>query len=434
VAYAGAAAVVTIPAFANLALTPKPDVMAALLALIAASSLVRSLRAPHPRVLGIAVSATLLAGVCKLTVLPYLVALWAAYLAVVLLRRRRATVTQMFRWAFLVPVVAALLVAVGFTARTVLLAGMPTIAPEALVSIWQMLGFSLRPPVETIQWTFSQQWSEVPALAARILFRPSDLDHMVITWIGNWWLWVAILGVTGAGWKMLKTSKWLLVTPAVTGVALVLGIGYLSPGGDGNYLLVPVALGAVLAIAMMVAAFRTRRLVTRVLMVVLMCTAGAQFAYSFANAEWSPPGTRPLDLDFTRSIIDTPAWRTRNLANYGLAQVNEYLARRGRTFGVVGITAPEPAGNLLETRYESLREIQWVRPDDFTDSERLRTLFRGVRANALLLPISEQVIRDTLDDPQHADALVRFSTECHAPPVVSTPAYRLFLIDPEGSC
>ena len=49
-----------------------------------------------------------------------------------------------------------------------------------------------------LHWAQAQDWSDLPALCADWLFRPQRLPHVVITWVGNVWAWLALLAAVAA--------------------------------------------------------------------------------------------------------------------------------------------------------------------------------------------------------------------------------------------
>src|SRR5690606_33957268 len=135
-----------------------------------------------------------LACLAKLTAIPYVGVLVLATVAAAWHARADACIGgrdgRETRLA-LIAAAGALVVAGFVTARTWLLAGMPTVGPDPLFKLWTAFGLGLAPPVGTLQWTRPQDWSDVPALLLDWWFRPQRLPHVVISWIGNGWLWCA---------------------------------------------------------------------------------------------------------------------------------------------------------------------------------------------------------------------------------------------------
>jgi len=190
----GAATLITIPAFSNMALAAKPDLFAAMLLLGAALATWSVGSGSDVRQLGWAFALVLLAACSKINTAPYGAAIVFAGVVGAWFRMRDVSTAGVPApdpvfppgAGFLVAALSAPL-AVLVTARTWLLAGVPTIGPEQLVAIWQALGMPIRPPAGTLAWTAPADWAGVPRLIVDYLFRPDTLPHIVITWIGNVW-------------------------------------------------------------------------------------------------------------------------------------------------------------------------------------------------------------------------------------------------------
>jgi len=193
----GAALCVSVPAICNSAsVEAKPDTFAFLLILLSLLSAVQHAKDGLPSRLIWFVTFGLLATQAKLTAIPYVAALSLA-VAVNVRSVRAAQLAPIERPRELrfaaVTLALAIVVSSFVTLRTWLLTGMPTIGPDALVTLWRSLGLSLSEPVGTLNWTRSQIWSDVPSLLVDELFRPQVLPHIVISWIGNGWLLLALV-------------------------------------------------------------------------------------------------------------------------------------------------------------------------------------------------------------------------------------------------
>lgn len=386
------AVIATLPALANSALSPSPDVISVLFVLIAADA---ALAFVETRGVGAAawmLACGTLACLAKLTAIPY-VALLVLASSVAAWRRRGmieedlAQTGHERRIASLV-LVASVLVAIFVIARTWLLAGLPTIGPDPLFRLWTALGLELAPPAGTLNWTRPQDWSDVPALLVDWLFRPQRLPHIITSWTGNVWLWCALLALLAAPLAHQEIRRgplhWPLVALMATGAALAIGMRYHVRGSDGNYFL-----AALLPAILVSATALLRRLVNapRVFAAALACLpAFALFhaSYSFVSAGWWP-GTRSFDLDLTRSWHDTRSLRWRKLQSAGLAQIGAYLKQQPGLARAVGYAA-EPDSFWLPARFEHIATISFSRPEYAYDPQRFLGFLAEQSIHYLILP------------------------------------------------
>ncbi len=193
---AGAALAVTLPAAANIALEAKPDVLAAFLLLLAWIHAMEFASTRSRDALLWLAALLLLATQAKLTAIPYAASL-ALATAMTALRTPSAphkTSAADLRAAMLACALICF-VACCATARTLLLAGMPTIGPDPLVRLWHGAGFALSFPVGTLRWAYPAVWNDIPSLLADLLFAPQRLSIIAITWTGNVWLWLASIAL-----------------------------------------------------------------------------------------------------------------------------------------------------------------------------------------------------------------------------------------------
>jgi hypothetical protein len=331
----GAALCISVPAICNQASAEaKPDTLALLLVLLALLNAVRHVEERTTSRLIWFATFGLLATQAKLTAIPYVVALTLA-LALSLRRSRNArpvvAIERPLEVRFATVALAlAIIVSFFVTARTFVLTGMPTIGPDALVTLWRSLGLSLSEPVGTLNWTRSQDWSDVPSLVVDELFRPQVLPHIVISWIGNGWLLLAAVALTGrviARGPLLppRTSRFGAVL-AATGIALLLGIRYSDRGSDGNYFGVAIVAAYVFTFATAMQIVVGRRAL-RIAMLTSLCLILAfQAAYSFTSGAWTS-GTLAFDADLTRGLQSQRRNRRLAFESAGLAQIAESLGQ-----------------------------------------------------------------------------------------------------------
>jgi hypothetical protein len=351
-ALGGSVAIWTIPAFANSALDAKPDVFTALL-VVAMVWFAWGVRAGRRADFCWLLACAALAVSSKLVAIPYVAAAGLASLFALFAARHDAVPTP--RRAAVVVLASSTLVAVLACVRTWLVSGMPTIGPDPLVALWQAMGMSALPWVGTLEWTRPQVWSDLPAIAVGWLAYPSLFSHLQISWPGNIWLFLPLAALMLARRRVQSAAPTalLLAVPAM-GLALLMLVAFTNRGGDGNYFIAPVVLASVVGLAMAARACGDAAQV-RALHLALALFTTLHFAYGFVSASWSV-GTRPWDLDFTRSNRDSPDERSARLASEHLAGVEKTLRDLGSRMRLTGYVA-SGAGFWLPARYEDLTEI-----------------------------------------------------------------------------
>lgn len=431
-ALALAPAATSIPALANLSLAPKPDLLAGFLVLFATWCAWRFVRAGRigDAVLGFA--ATGLAVSAKLIALPYVGVLGLAAIAATVVRARSGgtfAAAGVREWSVLA---VAVVVGVALTARTWLLAGVPTVGPDSLLALWQALGLSLTEPVGTLRWTHPQDWTDVPTLVVDLLLAPAGLPHQIITWSGNVWLWLALsaaaIALATGTRRVLPPQLTALAVPLIaTGVMLAIGVRYHVRGGDGNYLIAPLLVAMVLFGAAAGRAVRSSGLLRRALTAAALAFALFHAGYSFTNAAWGTPGTRAFDLDFTRSPLDTKALRAKTLRDAGLEPVAERLRALPPGTRVVGYTAPG-AGFWLPARYEGIETISYARPEYLESAAAFTRFLALARIDFVLLPRDRADTDHAPPDPVHASVIDAMNALERDPRVRvhDTPRFRLF--------
>lgn len=382
------AAIATLPALAAVALHPKPDAMSVLFALVAVDGALAFARTRQRAALYWTAAAAVLACLAKLTAIPFmgvlvLGCLWHAWRT-----RTRAPLPDTTISAAIAAfaLLGALVLAIFVTARTYLLAGMPTIGPDPLFRLWRALGMTLRDPVGTLQWTWPQNWAGVPALLLDGVFRPWTMPHIVITWLGNLWLWFVVLAAAAGrvGRRVAGSERpvWPLAIMAATAFVLATAIGYRERGGDGNYFLAGLVPGILLAAH--VAFARNTDTVRKAMLACLPAFALFQATYSFVSAGWAP-GTRAFDLALTRNWHDSRRQRWDILRNAGLERIGVHLKEAAAGTRIVGCV-DEPADFWLPTRFEGLLVISYSRPE-FVDTEAgFERFLRDQRIDGLILP------------------------------------------------
>jgi len=383
------ALVATLPALANSALGPKPDVISVLFVLLAADAALRWSRSRAHAHGAWMLGAGLLACLAKLTAIPFVgmlvlasaISAWCNRADAPLLQHERGATRLALAW-----LAGTLVLAAFVTARTLVLAGVPTILQ---VDVWQRLGLTLSAPAATLHWARPADWTGVPSLAFDWLFRPQRLEHIVISWGGNVWAWCALLALVSVPFARLTAShhgysRVPLFALIGTGTVLAIGVRYLVRGGDGNYFL-PALLPAILVSAG--AAFTRLVPARRAFAAALACLPAFvvfQSAYAFASAAWHP-GTRAFDLDLARTWHTMRRQRRAVLDAAGLARIGDYLRNAPGQPRAVGY-AQEPASFWLPARFEYLLSIGYGRDEYVDDPQRFLCFLRDQRIDYLVLP------------------------------------------------
>ncbi len=390
--------IATLPALANLAADPKPDVPATLFVLLAALFGLAWLRTRHWTALMWMASATALACSIKMAAIPY-----AGFMALTTLiaglcgalapvdTARLAPPSAPERRLATVALLLVLVTALFVLTRTFVLAGLPTIGPDPLFKLWLALGLELREPAGTLAWTQVQDWREVPALIVDWLLRPQRMPHVVVSWTGNAWLWMGLLALVAAGRGLRRIPKapapWPLLGLIAIGLVLALGNRYLVRGGDGNYFLYALLPATILAGG---AVFGRLASAPRAFAVVLACLpafAAFQAGYSFVSAAWTP-GTRAFDLEFGQSWRDLRRARNRELEWAGLTGIAAYLREADGSPRVIG-SVESQAMNWLPARFEDVATISFSHPDYVTTDTGLRRFVDRQRIDYLIAPLPD---------------------------------------------
>jgi hypothetical protein len=361
------ALVVTVPAIANSALSPKPDLLLAWALLFACIEAATFAREGRASAFAWTITGFALAFASKLSAPPYIVAIFAALVAFWWRNGRPRGIDAATERRFAFAIAAGALVVSGFvTARTWLLAGVPLIGPEPLLHLFAEFGLTLKPPVGLLLGGPPLDWRDLPALVVDQLFRPQVLGHMVISWIGNVWLYLFALALAA---KLLVRKSAdethervppVLIVVLLTGLALLLFYRNLERGGDGNYFVLPIAIaiavGGHAALQSLPSGMPSRLLLATLPLFVIF-----QAAYSFVSAGWAT-GTRAFDLDLSRSVRDLRHDNARLFKADGIAYIADYLRAVPGTARAVGYVEDRSAFRLPAT-FETLNFYEYWRPE-----------------------------------------------------------------------
>ncbi|UTF59704.1 glycosyltransferase family 39 protein [Gilvimarinus sp. DA14] len=361
----------TLPAWANTALQMKSDVICTAMLLSMVLCLANWFAERQLSYLLYASAAAALAVSSKYTAIPFVgvtflfVVLEALIFRGYLTQRMGASAIRPAALAFSVCLLAALVLLV----RTWYLSGAPTVGPDPLLAIWRLLGFSLDEPVGTLNWTRPQVWSDVPRLFYEWFFAPSHMPKIRITWQGNYWLLFLLFGCLlvllngGSPLQHQRTQlRNLIFVLCLVGLLVAILWRYHSRGGDGNYYMFPLALVTCLAVKLIGRGLALRSGLAFVVLLSVFAFGAFQGTQSFIAAAWSKPGTRVLDMDFSRSPEEDGFWRQRLLKRMGIAGIAAELRGLPPQTRVVALGFEKDAV-LLPVPTEDLMAIVYSRPE-----------------------------------------------------------------------
>ncbi len=392
----------TLAAIANSTLSLKNDIACAFFLAMMCVQLFAWLDRRSLNALCYAAACAALACSTKLTAIPYVGVAVLFVLGDLLLWRNRlphaavlssTTDAESAASARFVALLAAV-VAAAFVARTWLLAGVPTIGPDAILAVWHAIGWRISEPAGTLQWTSPQVWSEVPRLLHDWLLAPSTMRTMPVSWTGNIWLVLALLGAAAAalGFRRAEphSSRWnkaLLPAMALTGLALAVAWRYHSRGSDGNYFILPVALATCLGLSAIASRVHDDHALRTALAVALLATGLTHAIHSFISAGWSPPGTRTFDVVLDQSPWQPGKWRNDTLRRIGLTGIASHLEGRPASERGIAFGKDDQQGHvMLPIAMEEIRSIGFSRPEYLRDGASLISFMHTWNIDHLLLP------------------------------------------------
>jgi hypothetical protein len=400
---AAGALAMTLPAVTNIAVSAKGDAFSAWLLLTGVYALLRLRRAGTPRWLWLGLSACGLSLLCRLSNLPY-----AAMLVVLLVLAGvakgtwRVAFKEASAWLFAATVALAALV----TLRTWAVAGVPLIAPNAIVELEQRAGLTLAYPIALLPG--GEGLPTLPVLPGlwQFLFAPATLPHVLITWTGNVWAWLPLAALI-LGARVRPTARdWPLLAIGLLFFPVLFGYRHPVPGGDGNYFILPIlvllAWGMVRAASGRLSHGRSSRFLVGICLAFALVGA----AISFVTGTWGP-GTRPLDIGHTRGPNELALRGDREIARArlgGVAHFFEGMPRGTRVAGIPDASADigVPAEWFLPVRYEPLDAFAWQQPALVRDGAAMADFLRRTRVAYVVLPVRpgkspvSPIVRDAL--------------------------------------
>ena len=368
--YMAALFVITVPAWANSSLQVKSDVICVFFLLVMLLTLNNWFSERKLSGLLCAMAAASLAVSCKYTAIPFVFVGFLFVLIEFFVRAKSSPEASgdPLRRGALVVFCLAVCVALIFLFRTWLLTGVPTIGPDPLLEVWRWLGFTEQEPAGTLNWTRPQIWSEVPRLFYEWLFAPNYMNHIRISWQGNFWFLFAMMGLLAATFGMKSrlaggssSLRYLMLVSSLLGVLIAVAWRYHSRGGDGNYYMYPLAVVTCLSLASVAGRLGHSRCFQRVAVVSVLMFSAFHAEQSFIVASWSKPGTRVMDMNFSGQPFEGGVWRSSLLRRSGLEEIGEYLESKPADTRVVAYGFVDEHVALLPVPTENLQPIIYAR-------------------------------------------------------------------------
>ncbi|QWT18695.1 hypothetical protein KPL74_13190 [Bacillus sp. NP157] len=393
-AWGGALFATCIPAVAASAATPKGEVLAAwlcLMALLAAMRLPRATGRDAATWLAAGLVAALLAPLARLTVLPYAAAIFVfvAWQAV------RQHLRPTLRRTWLVYTTGLLVVALVCW-RTWVMTGVALATPDVLVDLQGWLGWHLHDDIGRYVPDFRTPF---PSGLVQSLFGPRAYIHQALFWMGNAWIPLLAFALVRRGWRWILADGllfWLMLGLAM--YAMLYAYRFGPDGPDGNYFIVCIVLLHLVAWAGCAGPATTAPRP-------FLAGAAALLALSLfmvlTTANWLP-GLARLDARFDR----TP-----------FGELDRMAAARYRVSGMgplAGVVAAYPAstrmvgdldvgdGGFFNVSYESLNSVAWARPPLLADNAAVQAFLLSHRIRLVVLarpgnPAVARTVRPALE-------------------------------------
>ncbi len=381
-----ASLVATIPALGSIAMTTKGDAFSAWLGLLAVLFFLRFLKTKDYLFFLVSISALVFAPLARLSVLPYVTVL--AGIFIYYAYKLRNDRKKPDGWLFYFFPLSVLLVVTLVVSRSIYLSGVPFVAPDQLVEIASHFGMTVSYPVGG---TPSAGRSTIPIAwgAWSYLFNPANIGILLISWIGNAWIFFPIVAIA-------VSNTWKKGVVGVKGLFLLVGLLFpfilfsmkVSPshGADGNYFIYPIACVLILSGLMLNGEFkRYETFISRLILVF----AAVSSAVIFVTSDWGP-GTRAFDLNFNRIPFELESKSKVVFQDRDRAAVLNYFKTAPKHSRVIGLKAQGEGDNhlgwWLPIRYEPIEIISWSRPEIVNNSLGFERFLLSTKIDYVILP------------------------------------------------
>lgn len=378
-----AALMLCFPAVVGTVETPKGDVLAAAFVIFSAIALIKAYETRSPSVLLDVVIYCLLASTIRLSALPWLGLIFAAWLVaglmVIFSAKRRK-----FELVMLVPVALVLAAFLLTHARTYLLTGVPLVTNASTQAQLAELGFNLKYPIGTFTGTGDSRAGLLGGISAlgKIALTPDIYALHVFKWMGAAWLVFLVAAFIRPdrafpGFRGVVSLICILVTPLLLGFNAWADGG---PAGDGNYFMVSIAFIYVCG------AVAVRRFSRLSLLILLTCAFSGGVVYLF-SANWNiGTGVRPLSV--VNPVFDEEKQVESFLEGGKLGVVGERLSHCGRHTRMIG-ELRTPESFMLPVRFEPFEELSWSNSRAFRSEEAFSDFLYATGTDLVALPARE---------------------------------------------
>jgi hypothetical protein len=327
-------------------------------------------------------------------------------------RKARLPFTSAMQGSLLFALTTLLLFLV--TLRTLILSGILLVAPTFMVDIQELLGFRAKDFISILP--DNDDWPSFPLVSGlwQMLFDPAGLSHIQITWVGNVWLFLLLLILVLSRQPCAILKKvWLLLLIGVSFFPILFMYRHPVVGGDGNYFIVPLVC---LTITASYGVSHLPKSTRKILPVVLAIFAFGGGVVSFVTGSWGP-GTRALDLNFTRAPFELDIRAKQELIIAKLTGVAQYFANKSEDTRVVGLEPSDSGSGLhagwwLPLRYEPLLPFAWQNSNLVSSPTQFRSYLKDAMIEYILVPINPSegqvtaVVESTLKEMSSAGVAV----------------------------
>lgn len=323
------ACIFSIPAIIGMGPTAKTDIFTSFLILLAHNLLYEYLINRDERVMILGVGVALLSYGGKPTSLLYTTLLLMTFFIIVgikFISRKIVFEKSRINKGIVVLVSMMMLVVLGIVYRTYLLTGYPTYKTGA--NIWEKLGFVGNYPfygsdemglTEVKVVTLKQALKRV----YQALFNPKDLGHVIMTWVGNIYIFYLIMLIILK--KYIRVDNKIKYILALNSLLFLSGLYYLitMPIPDGNYFIIQI-INILVLIFYLFSTIKVKSIypiikVTATTFIIL------QFAIMFVS-HWSWSwGTRKFDINVLKSNFDTTKVNVQLFKDKGIHEIYSYL-------------------------------------------------------------------------------------------------------------
>ncbi|GAA5070585.1 hypothetical protein [Lysobacter panacisoli] len=363
----GTALVCSMPALANIAMTAKGDAFAAWLLMMGVLGLVKYRRGNGSQWFWIGLAAIGLGTQSRLSSVPYAALLLMLYgYALVARWRTDGGLAGLKGKGFWIFAIAAILIAASL-GRTFHNSGVLLVAPNVAVELQLALGLRADAPAGLLL-AMKDDIQRLPLVDGMwgILFDPARFLHLIITWIGNVWIFLPLafllLGGATSRRRTADIASWPLLFVGAGFFATMFGLRMLA-GGDGNYFIVPITCLTLWGVVLVNKLHdQPRRFLEVALLPFFVCGLGI----SFITGAWGY-GTRPFDAVMTRLPFEYAARGKREIAEAHLQGVAKFFSGMSPGTHVVGlevfgVSDRLPSGWFLPVQYEVLESFDWQNP------------------------------------------------------------------------